>query len=273
MPTPKEVLESYKEYLKILYPNYVSRFNGRTSAQPESATAEAIIFSLLCSLNLDPEVFDIEGGPDFHCKNSDCIVEVMSIKKDTLEKEKYSGVPADISKQKGGSYSYITHPLRLRANQKIYQVKGYPGPRILVICSEHYFSDTLLGPEQAQSLLSSEPKIAFSLMSTNSNVENVTDLEDSVFFELKNGSIKPKRESLSAILLGAIYSDHLKLCGLLHPKPEIELPYREVLPEVPFVYLSQWPPGDYLSIKWTTGTPQAHDFYHKIVELPRKVGN
>ena len=66
------MIDSYAEYLSRKHPLNLKRFKSLRVAGYEAALAEAVVFGLLQSLHLSPEIHeDIQtGGPDFVCAGS-----------------------------------------------------------------------------------------------------------------------------------------------------------------------------------------------------------
>src|SRR5579863_5582720 len=82
--TVDQVVEYYYRYLarnRDLAVHF-DQFKKRLKADPQAATAEAIVFSHLRAQNLHPELFEdpTSGGPDFRClAPAPFLVEVTSL--------------------------------------------------------------------------------------------------------------------------------------------------------------------------------------------------
>jgi len=268
-----EVIESYKLFLEVKYPNHFQSYCRRLKSQPESAKAEAVTFSFLRS-NFDGVLVseDISrGGADFLCKSNgdEFIFEVTCLKAESVAAQSgwKNEVPEDGS---AGFYGMITHMLRTKASSKAAQLSGYSFPRILIITCEHIAADVLLGAHGAETLLTSDTKIEVPIGKPIDNIDLVTDLKDSVFFRNKNGVLESWRNSISAILLFSIYADKSLIVGILHPGPKYIFPIR-FLPSVPFLKMKDWPPqNNRIETEWVIYKPKAKEFYHRNVELKDK---
>ena len=224
-------------------PNHVKPFCRRLQNQPESARAEAVVYSFFEANHLDVQVEEDvgKGGVDFRCKtdNSDFVAEVACLDTESVTRE--SGVPNEPSEDGSGYYySMITPLLRRKASEKASQMSGYSCPRLLVITCEHNEAVGLLDMRGAEFLLTSESKIAIP-SNPSEDIDLVTDLEHSVFFRVKDGKLESCRRSISAILLFPISAVNAFVVGILHPDPVHQFPI-ELLPSVPFLRLKKWPP-------------------------------
>jgi hypothetical protein len=116
-----EIVESYKTFLMVKFSSHYTLFCNRLHNKPESAKAEAVLFSLLRSVVDDVAVAedDISGGADFLCSKDEAkfIVEVTSLEGEAVAAQSGwpNGVPEDGT---AGSFGLITHMLRTRASGK-----------------------------------------------------------------------------------------------------------------------------------------------------------
>lgn len=265
-----EVIESYKLFLEVKYPNHFQSYCHRLKSQTESAKAEAITFSFLRSNFDDVQVAeDIStGGADFLCKSNDAefISEVTCLKAESVAAQ--SGWKNEVPENgSAGSFGMITHMLRTKASSKAAQLSGHSFPRILVITCEHIASDVLLGSHGAETLLTSDTKIEVPIGKPIENLDLVTDLKNSVFFRYKNETLESCKRSISAILLFSIFADKTLVVGILHPDPVYKFPIR-LLPSVPFLRMKEWPPNNNrIETEWVIHKPKAKEFYHRKVEL------
>ena len=265
-----ELIESYKLFLEVKYPNHFKSYCGRLKNHPESARSEAITFSILRSIFNNVLIAeDIStGGADFLCKidGSEFISEVTCLESDAVAAQ--SGWKNEVPQNgSAGSFSMITHMLRTKASGKAGQLSGHNFPRILVITSEHIAADVLLGPHGAETFFTSDTLIEVPVGKPIENVNLVTDLKNSVFFRYKDGSIESCRKSISAILLLSIFADKSLVVGILHPDPEFKFPIK-LLPSVPFLRIKEWPPRNgIIETEWVVYKPGAKEFYHRNVEF------
>jgi hypothetical protein len=265
------VIESYKTFLMVKYPSHHTLFCNRLCNKPESAKAEAVLFSLLRTAVDDVAVAEdvVTGGADFLCSKDDAkfIVEVTSLAGEAVAGQSGwpNGVPEDST---AGSFGLITHMLRTRASEKVPQLAGYEMPRVLAISCEHVASDVLLGPLGAEAFLTSDTKIAVPLYTdeaSNKGIHLTTDLKNSVFFRFNNGLVEPCRQSISVVLLVSIFADKALVVGILHPVPQHAFSIR-LLPTVPFLRMKKWPPeGRGIETEWVVYSPKPAEFVHHEV--------
>lgn len=237
----EEVVESYKDYLTVKSPSHHNAFCNREKNDKESTIVEATSFMLFRNtFEFDVTIGEdiAQGGVDFICKNAgtEFVAEVTHINRDSISR--YSGLEEDNLKFR--SYSLITELLRTKATNKASQVANYPMSRVLVIGSSHRDAGLLFGKSGAEALLTSDTAITAPINSTIDQVQEETDLANSVFFRLGKNGIEPCRQSFSAIILSTIYSDRLSLIGILHPQPRVSFNI-SILPEIPFCRVSNWP--------------------------------
>jgi hypothetical protein len=275
MNTISEVVESYKTFLQVKYPTQYTTYCNRLTSNPEGARGEAIIFSLLRTSLLRFSLFNNEvmiaedtttGGADFLVTSgqSKFITEVSCLQAGSVASQ--SGIKNEVKDGSCVWFGLITHKLRTKVSNKAPQVARYKMPRVIAITCEHICSDLLLGPDGAESLLSSETKIAVPIGDQrHDNTALVTDLRDSVFFRFKNGAVEPCRQSVSAVLLVSIFDDKSLIVGVLHPDPKYPFPI-SLLPTVPFLRLNKWPPeNNVIEKEWVIHTPEVAEFYHRNV--------
>ena len=255
-----DLVDNYKRFLNVNYPNHAKPYCTRLKNQPESATAEAVVYCFL-EANLEDvqvaEKMDV-GGVDFKCKERDAefVAEVTCLEAEAVTSQ--SGLPAGPSC--GGHYSMITDVLRTKASGKAKQMSMYNCPRVLVMACQHAGASPVLGISGAEDLLTSETKIAIGSINSPDGNYLVTDLANSVFFRLENGHVKPCRRSISAILLISLSVVSAFVTGILHPDPIHRFPI-EYLPTVPFVRLQKWPLENYkIQTEWITHRPPKQEF-------------
>lgn len=268
-----EIIDKHKEFIEVKYPNHFKKYCSLLKSQPQSAKAEAVLFSVLRPLYQDVQIAeDINtGGADFLCitDNSQFIIEVTCLEAESVAKQ--SGLENDISEDgKTTWFGMITHMLRTKASNKASQVSGKATPRVLAITTEHIHGETLMGSHAAECLLTSETKIQIPVGKPINEVGLSTDLKDSVFFRLKDGVFESCRRSISAILLIHILSDECNVVGVLHPDPIYVFPYK-YLRNVPFIRLKKWPPeNNHIETEWVIHSPLRGKFYYHPVKLKDK---
>lgn len=239
----KDLVENYERFLNVNYSKHIEPFHNRLQNNPESARAEAVVFSFLTENHADVQLEEdlVKGGVDFRCKidKTEFVVEVTHLDSESVTHA--SGLPDEIPQTGSGRhYSMITPLLRKKASDKASQMCKYNCPRILVITSEHPHASTVLDVRAASDLLTSETKVAISDTPSEA-LDLITGLEDSVFFRLKNGKLESCRQSISAILLFSISGVSAFAVGLLHPDPAYKFPLK-LLSSLPFVRMKEWPP-------------------------------
>jgi hypothetical protein len=164
----------------------------------------------------------------------------------------------------------ITPQLAGKGQRKAQQLStGQAGiPRVLAICLAHPGASALLSTLAAEWLMVSDPTIQVPIMAQGEEpgpTHFVSDLKRSVFFGPKNGAVVPMRESISAILLIALWNRQLDIVGMLHPKPMVPLDYR-AFPQVPFLRV-EWPLKSAIETEWVIGYPSPLVAYHVRVAL------
>ena len=199
MVSTSSVIDTFKTFIEVKYPSYYKRFCQHLKDNPQSATAEAVVFSLMRSIFENVIIGEdvSSGGADFHCTSGDkqFITEV------TCQSGWENTVPEQCS---AGWFRMITHKLRTKASSKARQVSDYVIPRILAITTEHIGADCLIGPYGAESLMTSDVQIEVPIGDPIGKTNLVSDLKDSVFFRIKDGKFESCRRSISAIVSGGV---------------------------------------------------------------------
>jgi len=267
------MVDSYAEYLSRTYPPQSNRFKALRVASREAAVAEAVVFGLLRSLHLSPEIYDdIEtGGPDFKCAGSTLsfglrrlikpspedrfVVEATCLDPDAVTRRSDipNELPEDIS---GGSFSLLTKSICNKVKDKTTQLGGHAMPRVLAVASIHAGIGALFNTGAAEYMLTSEPRIVVGIGSPGPG-RQCTDLRSSVFLRIGSDgrTVLPCRQTISAILLIAVYDKKSEVYGILHPQPAQPLQIG-FFPGVPFVRLTKWPVTDGLiSTEWVVADP------------------
>lgn len=266
----QELVKSYSVFLEVCYRDHLKPFEKRFDSDPDAAKAEAVVFSWLRLQRHRPSLPETPGtgGVDYLCtpkSRRPFLIEVTHLNRDAVEQR--SGWPDELS-EVAHSFSQVTLKLWSKAKGKAPQLAGYVVPRVLAICLAHVGASALLGRLAAQWLMISEPKIEVPLASTGEPrpTRNVTDLKNAAFFKLQDGAIVPLRQSISAILLIAIWENQLEVVGMLHPEPAVPFDYHN-LDDVPFLRV-QWPiVTDEIRTEWVVANPSPARYYHSKVTL------
>lgn len=268
----EQVVESYLDYLSIVYPAHYELFKKRENT--EGARAEAVVFSILRGLLFglkNPDVRILEdpdkGGVDFLCQydQGEFIVEVTSLDSESVKRK--SGISD--SPNGGGAFSLISDKLLSKTKKKAKQVAGHLCPRVVAITSE-YFGAALLGGLPAESFFHSDPMIAVPLNKSGTGLKQSfqsTDLRMSPFLRVKGGEVQAVRKSISAVLLVTIIPGECEIVGVLHPEPRYPFDI-SVMPRVPFLRLEQWPlSGRTINTEWVTASPEPGKSYCRLITL------
>ncbi|MGO9018975.1 MAG: hypothetical protein ACLQVJ_11565 [Syntrophobacteraceae bacterium] len=270
MTSVSAVIGTYKTFLEVKYPSHYGKFCNLLRVSPEGAKAEAMLFSLMRSEFDEVRIAEhiSSGGADFLCISGgdEFILEVTSLKAEAVASQ--SGWANTLSDSAiAGSFAMITHMLRTKASGKAAQVSDYPMPRVLAVTCEHIGSDFLIGSHGAETLLTSDTKIAIPIGEPLGETHLTTDLKDSVFFKISDGRLESCRRSISAILLVSLFAHKSLIVGVLHPDPKYMFSI-DLLPSVPFLRLRNWPPeGGHIETEWVIRRPRPADFYHREVKL------
>jgi hypothetical protein len=143
-------------------------------------------------------------------------------------------------------------------------------PRVLAIASSHTGIAALFNDATATWALVSEPHWRHVIGSNEVDTAKYTDLESSLFIKPgPNGTIIPCRQSISAILLIAVYGGQSEIWGILHPEPAQPLDYG-FLPKLPFVRIAKWPIVDgKIFTEWVVANPNGYTAYHFPIQPPK----
>lgn len=276
------MLNSYSEYLHHVHPQNAKRFDETRASDREAALAEAVVFGMLQRFHVDPQINDrLEtGGVDFICCASRgplakrlpqdrFVVEATSLSPDavTVRSEIPNEVPDEVS---GGAFGLVTRNIFNKAKAKAPQLGGYSMPRVLAIASSHAGVPALFNGATATWALVSDPHWRQEIGSSAVDTAEHTDLEKSVFMKPgPNRDIIACRQSISAILLVAVYGDKSEVWGILHPEPACPLNIA-FLPDLPFVRIAQWPVLEgKIVTEWVVASPSGRSVYHLPVRLPK----
>lgn len=273
-----EVVDSYWKFLsRNRYNGHLKRFKDRLKADPKAAEAEAIVFSVLWSAKLRPDIFEDNsvGGPDFRCEPSQgdsFLVEAKSLDSEAVSER--STLPLSIRGNGGQSFALITDKLCSAAQSKAPQLGGRGMPGILAIVSSHAFAGLLMGRSAAEYLMTSAPHISVPIGSRNTGQWS-TDLRNAVFCRPAvlldaSGSqtFVPRYRSIAAILLMTIGVRETEIVGLLHP--DAANPFNpQLFPAVPYVRFAQWPlTSTNIGTEWILGSETQGDavmFGHRCI--------
>jgi len=266
----EDVVETFKIYLEVKYPQHLTALLQRERRDPQSVMLEAAMFSVVRFYGYKPVIGEVigEGGVDFICRNEnkEFLLEVTHLEKEAVERQ--SGMKDAVEDGQGGSFSMITHVLRTKASEKAAQVSDYNMPRMLCIGTVHSGAQALLGKVAAKWLLTSETKIAVPIGEAKDKIHEETSLEHSVFFRFdENGSVEPCRQSISAILLVGLFHDSCSVVGLLHPEPAYCFPI-SLLPDIPFLRIANWPMTEgMIETEWIISDPGEKSIPLRKIEI------
>jgi hypothetical protein len=263
-----DVVKAYSLFLEVRYPDHYGAFRLRTLSDPNGANAEAVMFSWLRWHGFSPTPADVPGlgGPDFLCTPplaAPFLLEVTSLNPDAVSQR--SGWP-DALNEKAHLFAMITPNLWSKAKNKAAQLGGHEVARVLAVCLAHVGADALLSTLAAQWLMTSEPKLSVPVGAPATAIREVTDLSKSAFLAIREGNIIPIRQSISAVLLVALWEQELHAVGLLHPEPAVAFDYRSIV-ELPFLRL-EWPvKKGMLRTEWVVAKPAPRVDRHVPVSL------
>ena len=263
-----EIVTAYSLLLEVRYPEHHRAFQLRTASDPNAANAEAVVFSWLRWHGLSPTPSDTPGlgGPDFLCSPmwaAPFLIEVTSLKPDAVSER--SGWPDELN-DRAHSFAMITPNLWSKTRNKASQLGGHEIARVLAICLTHIGAGVLLGTLAAEWLMTSQPKLSVPIGDPITATREVTDLRKSAFLAIRDGGIIAVRESISAVLLIAIWENQLHAVGMLHPEPAVAFDYHSLI-ELPFLRLD-WPVMDgVLKTEWVIARPAPRVDRHIPVSL------
>jgi hypothetical protein len=279
----KDVIESYADYLRAAQSHNLEHFTLLRKSDSEGALAEAIVFAMLQHLTVHPEVHEQAGtgGVDFICSRP-CgplikssarppfMVEATSLNPGAVTERSHipNEVPDDI---RGGAFGLLIRNILNKAKAKATQLANYPMPRVLAIVSSHFAATVLFDRLTAKYALVSEPHWKQEIGSSVADPNQYTDLEESAFIKPSpNGTVVACRQSISAILLVAVYGDKSDVYRILHPQPAYPLNV-EFLPGIPFIRIMPWPITDgEIFTEWVVGNPDACAVPHFPIDPWRK---
>jgi hypothetical protein len=272
-----EIVDSYRVFLsRNHYDVHLKRFKDRLKSDSKAAEAEAVVFSVLWSEKLHPDVFEDNstGGPDFRCDPSSgnsFLVEVASLESKAVSER--STLPLEVKGEGGQAYALITEKLRSVARSKAAQLGDRGMPGVLVIASSHGFAGLLMDRRAAEYLMTSAPHISVPMGSSGKSARWQTDLRDAVFCQpgildaSGNQMFVTRYRSIAAILLVTIGVRETEVVGLLHP--DAVHPFNpQLFPAVPYVQFAHWPlTSANIGTQWILGNTE-HDgaaFRHRRI--------
>lgn len=270
--TLDQIVKAYAEFLEVCARDQHRLFQLRVKNDLDAARSEAAIFSWLRAEGLCPGVHEVPGqmGADFPCSPPAAgaiLVEVTCLNATAVTTK--SGWTNKLDKI-AGHLAMVTPQLMVKAGSKVRQLSAAPAgiPGIVAICLVHPAASLLLSTLAAKWMLLSDPVIRVPIAvsgEVTGATQAVTDLRYSVFFEPQDGVIVPVRQSVSAILLVALWEEQSEIVGLLHPKPMTFLNYR-IFQQVPFLRV-EWPLTNPVGLDWIIGDPCPRRVDHRRVSL------
>jgi hypothetical protein len=264
-----QLLENYKNFIELKFPQHYKYFCKIEKNNPVSARAQAVVHSLLESNRVHVEIYEdpSTGGADFLCETfgNKFLVEVTSVDSEAVAKK--SNIPDDIPNEiKAHTFSQITLLLQRKASAKTGQLANENYPRVLAITSEHIANGVLFGNFSVKEFMTGVTKISVDLTSSKLQHQDITELHASAFLRQDSqGNIELCRKSISAIMLVQVNNDSCGTYGLLHPQPIVEFRY-ELLPNIPFLRINPWPiENNKIFCEWIIDNPEPFtSYYHSF---------
>lgn len=260
-----DLIEPHRAFFLANYPKALEQFEALLKHQPESAIAEATVFSLLNQAQLNPEPAENPktGGADFICKprgREQFAVEVTTMHSTSVETK--TGIPQEAEDDHGGAYSMIAFEQARKIQDKCDQMEKqeYKMPVVVVLCTLHERAQGAFRSLAVEFLQTSVPRIV-----TPFNLEKParqeTGLEDSIFIEIKSGKPSPRCKNISAVLLLHIGESISSAIGILHFQPNFPFDVKN-LSSVSFNRIV-WPQiGGKIKTEWVCGSARPVDFWH-----------
>jgi len=259
----EQVVASYSSYLLRHYGRvHQEKYEQRYGDNEEAAVAEAVVFSWLCSVDLNPKYNEDDlgkGGADFICqpeRSSAFVIEATSLGSGSLSNQTGWTNEVGIGVH-GGPFSLPTRVLQARVKAKVPQLSKHPMPRVLAILSSHIGADAFFSDEGATCLLVGGYEFCCAIGSSSKETFKRAKLENAVFIRRDQANpdrVVACRESVSAILLLALDGRGFSVVGILHPEPRFPIDPRTFPAKVPFSRLQPWPTNDKVQIEWTADT-------------------
>jgi len=126
-------------------------------------------------------------------------------------------------------------------------------PRVLAIVSSHIGATAFMGDETARQFLLGGYRFGFLITDPDQHYQWAT-FENSVFIRRDKNDpdkIVAAAQTVSALLLIALDATAFSVVGILHPEPHRPID-PGALPNVPFLYVSPWPPVEgKIHLDWT----------------------
>lgn len=259
-----DLIEPHRGFLRANFPKALKKFDDLRKTQPEAATAEAAVFSMLYAANLNPEPLDKAnvGGLDFICKPADrepFAVEVTAILAEKVAE--HTRIPLKLENDKGGAFEMLTPQQQLKVVDKVTQIAKHKCrmPVVVVVCTLHERAQGPFRRLAADWLLTSVPSIVTPPNLTEP-VFQKTDLRYSVFLE-NDGRLSAKCKSVSAVLLMTITESLSTVIGILHHEADFPLDVMN-FPSVPFRRIV-WPvTARRINTEWATEATQIAYLWH-----------
>jgi len=268
MANLNDILENYKNYLRVKHDLRFKLFERLEKKDPQAARAEAVVFSFLRSQGLDPHIEEdpSTGGVDFICGTGSgaFYVEVTSVEREAAATR--SGIPNEIEEQKAFWFDFITQSLWNKVYRKSRQFAAITRPALLVITGEHVASEVFFGEIGAQTLLVGDVQIRVSVGQPGLEETLSTQYNNSAFIN-KRGEIHEPSQRISGILLIGINQNYYSMVGILNPDPKHAFPIGN-LPSVSFLRLDVWPPKDGIfRTQWVIGNPDIPRIDYSVFAL------
>lgn len=270
------LVNAYQDFLLVRYPKHLKKFENLLADDPEAAKAEAVVFSIVRSMQLNPELTDKPGigGTDFLCRpehRDPFVLEVTTLGAETVERQ--TCLPQKAEEDTGGAFRMIPHVFKRKVCAKIGQLADNPCARVLALATFHELAYAPFGVRGAELLLTSEPRLRVPIEQLDAPIIQTTDLEHAIFVKLDTSVDPPRiiadRRGVSAILLLTIGDESTSGVGILHQDPLYPLDIRN-FSSTPFARL-KWPIHEgRIGTEWVIAHPNSDDFPHIKVQLKDK---
>ena len=212
MPTPADVLKSYKGLLKKdKKAGHLKKLEGIERTNLDGAKFEAVLYSILQSFRISVEIGDdpVSGGTDFICTVRDHKFAFEATTINTCAMERQTGLQNDQREISGGCYQGY-QGMFLKLEDKVKQLSRNEFPGIVCIGSFH-----------------NESRMIFRDVMTD-------DLDVFSMDVMANESLK----SISAYILVWFGFDDYKTMGFLNPQPKYPFDI-QLLPDVNFSKITE----------------------------------
>lgn len=256
----RQLIGSHQGWLKHFNNVYVNAWDKLfTKSNSEAAICEAATRRLLQELEVYIEPCPLRGSdrnPDFKCQRDGKLfyVDATCVMKDTATRK--TGL-TDLPKKDGKAFGYslLTNTYFNKAVSKVSQFENLNAPCMIVIGTLHFQGGALcFGKRSAEEILTGKTGISMKINKLTGGAVgenyNSTLLEAALFLEPRiifcdEPLIRPKRQTVSAVLLCPFGTHPVEYLGVLHPMPN-HVFGRELFPSIEFCHLKEgWEKGTF----------------------------